>query len=363
MSARPGHLRTINYASIRKNYFDTVVQPAFAQVIETVPPVVENYLIAGKNVRLFFYSDLLRKKMSLALAHTKSEGGPAPDLSVHIWDSASTGIKINAAPWNKSEYFFPPDALAQAELGDTFLGAYLNGEETLNLYDIENKTAHFWTEDARNLPDWISAAPIRTILHWFLSRSAIHLVHGAVIGYAGTSIMLSAKGGSGKSTTALSCLFSGMQYCADDYAALSMTGKEITAYSLYNSIKIPPRSLKLFPELAGKIWNSKNVGTEDKSIVFLSEIFPEHISRSSTLVGLMIPVIKKTGETQIMPASKLDAMLALLPTTIFQLPLVRADALEELRTIIGNVPCYFLQLGPDIRSVPDTIKAFLAKMQ
>ncbi|MBY0376733.1 hypothetical protein K2P96_02050, partial [Patescibacteria group bacterium] len=243
---------------------------------------------------------------------------------------------------------------------DNFMGVYLFGEETLNLYDAAHNMAYFWARDAESLPDWISAAPIRTILHWFLSRHAIHLVHGATVGINGKAILLGAKGGSGKSTTSLSSLLAGMDYLADDYVAVE-TGNS-KAYSLYNSVKITPDTLEKFPELKEKIWNQKTFGGEldnGKAIVFLSKFFPNQIKDTAKLTAIFIPVIKK--ETRIVEATKIDTMLALAPTILFQLPLAHRDKINELKEIIERIPCYFLELGPDIRHVPEVIKDFLNK--
>ncbi len=352
------HLSTDNYTIVRKNYFDTIVVPALSSLQKKTEPIIKNYIIAGKKVHLVFYSPILSEKMSHALEHHSGFSGDQGDLTVHLWDSITTETKM-MSPWSKPEYS-DRQTNAQNTIGDAhFLGVYLFGEETLNLYNKENKVAYFWTRDANVLPDWISAAPLRTLLHWFLSDYNIHLVHGGVVASGGNAILLGAKGGSGKSTTALSSLLSGMDYLADDYVAIEIGEKNI-AYSLYNSVKITPNTLNVFPELSEKIWNKETVGGEldlGKAIVFMSKFFPKQMVEKSELVAICIPTIK--NETKIVPASKLATMLALAPTILFQLPLASSSKMSDLKEIIATTPCYFLELGPEIRKVPEVLQDFL----
>ncbi len=358
------HFVTKNYWIIKKEYFDKVVVPAFSRVSESVTPVTKTYVFAGKIIVMHFYSKALAETMTRAISHNETAAEKTADLTINLWDSVSTGLSF-PGPWSNPDYVFEQKTETGERQADSFMGVYLNGEETLNLYDEKNNTAYFWTDDARDLPDWISAAPVRTILHWFLSKNHVHLIHGASIGMNGQSVLLTAKGGSGKSTTALSCLMAGMDYLADDYVGIE-TGDTMLAHSLYSSVKITPNSLRSFPEMHDKIWNTKSMGTDvdnGKGIVFLSEFFPQQIVRQAHLAAIMIPTIKNRAETRIVPATKLQAMLALTPTTLFQLPLARSTKLGELKEIISETPCYFLELGSTIREVPGALEAFFADLR
>lgn len=353
------HLSVDNYIVVHKEYLQSVIVPAISAMEKECQITTRGYLIAGKKIRLLFYSSALAEKMLYPFAHHQRIEDQIPaDLTIHLWDSES-GTGIIDAPWENALYFSRETNVKKKIDGD-FLGAYL-GEKTLNLYDKTSNTAYFfWTGKGHELPDWISAAPLRTILHWFLSGENIHLVHGAAVGIDGKAVILSAKGGSGKSTTSLSCLLSGMDYLADDYIAVRATREGVTAYSLYNSVKITPDTIRNFPELDQKIWNTEPVGGEldqYKAVIFLSKFFPAQMKNQAQVSAICIPVIRT--ETRMVPATKLEAMLALVPTTIIQLPLAAADKLKDLKWIVDAAPTYRLELGPDIRRVPDVVKNFL----
>jgi hypothetical protein len=201
-------------------------------------------------------------------------------------------------------------------------------------------------------------------LNWFLSKEGVHLMHGAAVSFNGKSILLTAKGGTGKSTTALSCFFAGMSYLGDDYVTVK-SGNVITAHSIFNSTKLFPQSFyDTFPLLKDRIWNENGTDKENEKVtVFLSELYPQQVIREAPLQAIMIPVIKNVEETKIVPASKVQTMISILPATLFQLSLTKSDKMAELRSIVERTPCYFLELGYNLNGVAEIIKSFLTNEQ
>jgi hypothetical protein len=353
------HLSTDNYTILKKEYLDSVVLPSLKRAKKENQQICKIYNIAGKNIQLCFYSKALADRVPLPFKHHALGNEKDISLTIHLWDGVNQD-EIST-PWTNTDYF-EQETNTKKEIYDGFFGAYL-GEQTLNLYDKENSTAYFWTKDGETLPDWITAAPLRTILNWFFSENNIHLVHGGAVGVGNKAILLSARGGSGKSTTSLSCLLSGMNYLADDYVGIEIKEKTIL-HSLFSSVKITPDTLPTFPDFKERIWNKTTFGgslDNGKAVIFLRDLFPKQLIHKAELSAIFIPIIKK--ETRIVPASKLEAMLALAPTTIFQLPLAGADKMKEFKKIITSVPCYFLELGPEISNIPEVIKKFLKEQK
>lgn len=363
MNNKSSHIITNNHTRITKKYFNQIILPMFGDMAKSIKPIVKIYNIAGKIIFFNFYSKKLFDKMHQALKHNEENLVHTPDLTINIWDSASTNTDI-ISPWdNTLEYMYLEEKDSRMFNYDSFLGVYLNGEETLNLYDEANKKAYFWINDAEDLPFWISAAPLRIILNWFLSKYNIHFIHGALVGMNGKSVLIAAKGGSGKSTTALSCLVSGMDYMGDDFTIIE-AGDKIIAHSLFSSIKVFPQTLETFPELREKIWNKNDLKKDEgKALIFLSELFHNQMVKKSFLNAIFIPVIKNTKETRIIPATKIDTMIAMIPSTIFQLFLTESNKITELKSIIEHTPCYSLELGSDPSEVAEAIKSFLSHEQ
>lgn len=344
----PKHILATNFLSVPRTYFNNTAKQ-FLEMAQKGTATTITYRIAGTPVRVHYYGATAAREFSLAFSHhplTEEE----PVLTIHAWDTSAAG-SLMPAPWNDPQF----DGSKKHD--EDFHGVYVSGEESLNFYDPKTKTGYFWVHDASRMPDWSLGAPFRTILHWFLNDINIHFLHGAVVGQNGKSVLLTAKSGSGKSTTALSCLLSGMEYVGDDYVAVTST-PPITAYSLYSSAKVTRNGVNQFPELGQHIWN-QNFGEQEKAVMFLSGAFEKQIRESLPLTAILIPKI--TGnETRIIKASKAEALVAAAPTTLLQLPLAETNKLFILKKIIEQIPCYFLELGPDIREIPLCIKDFLA---
>lgn len=361
MNDPQSYIVTTRNLRINRKYFHQIVLPVFNDIARSISPVKKAYDIAGKTICIYFYSDKLLEKMSRAFAHIEKDSADSPDLTICVWDSVSTKTQLAPPRVDDPEYTYPREINAKTINTDSFLGIYLHGEETLNLYDETNNTAYFWIEDGGQLPYRLSASPLRLILNWFLSKEGVHLMHGAAVSLSGKSIFITAKGGTGKSTTAMSCFFAGMSYLGDDYVTVK-SGDRIIIHSIFNSTKLFPQSYRdTFSVLKDRIWNEKGTDREnEKVIVFLSELFPRQVIREAPLQAIMIPVIKNMEKTKIVPASKIQTMISMMPATLFQLSLLQSNKMAELKSIVERTPCYFVELGNDIGGVGKTIRSFFA---
>lgn len=345
----PRHILATNFLAVPRSYFEAIALPSLRTAQAHGAPTIRTYTIAGKTIAVHYYGDTGNEAFSLALSHHTSST-QKPDLVIHAWDTKAAG-ELMPPPWSDKKF-------TSNTIDENFFGIYVSGEESLNFYDPATKTGYFWIHDAQRMPDWSLGAPFRTILHWFLHAEKIHFLHGAVVGHNGSSVLLTAKSGSGKSTTALASLLSGMEYVGDDYVAMT-NESDVLAHSLYSSAKVTRNGLTLFPELAPHVWNP-NFSEREKAVLFLAHAFNEQIRSSLPITAILIPKITGT-ETRIVPATKMEALVAAAPTTLLQLPLAETNKLAVLKQIIEQVPCYFLELGPDIRAIPNVIKDFLDK--
>ena len=106
------------------------------------------------------------------------------------------------------------------------------------------------------------------------------------------------------------------------------------------------------------IGRNRDFGDREKAVMFVSDLFPDQVQSSAGLSAILIPKITD-GRTRLVAASKLEAILAIAPTTLLQLPLAETNKVTALKSIIEKIPCYYLELGPDIRNIPEVLKSFL----
>jgi len=338
-----------------------------AGVIESFEAAVEasggasddRYTIAGGSVALRFGSPALRTHLTPAFEHLASRGASdaeTPALTVNLWDAASTGTAPPPRPSVADD--FAEGALFHFH-EPPLRAAYQPGLESLSIWNSDEGVAWYWVADALDQPYWDKASPIRQILFWWLSSRGYLQVHGAAVGEAEGGVLLVGRGGSGKSTVALSILASDLLYAGDDYVAVRL-GSSPRIESLYSSGKLEPAHVReLFPSLMSLLANADRLDHE-KAVVYVNEHFPDRVTKGFPLRAVLVPkVVAKERKSRIVHVSRADAFAALAPSTIFQLHTAGPDSLAAMSRLIQGVPCYGLTLGTDPKAIPEAIHAFL----
>lgn len=335
------------------------VAELFAAAAANAGTVEHRILVAGLPIRLRYAGDAMRRRLDPPFAHlTAAE--PAPhagrELTVDIWDSASTATGH-------------PPRLGEPVEGDGAgtIHYYEEGSvralarwETLSVLDYDAAHAWFWTADPADMLSWDWASPLRNILHWWLGRHGALQVHGGAVGEPHGGVLVVGRGGSGKSTTTLASLFSGLRYAGDDFVAVSVD-PEPHVHSLYCSGKLEPHHIERFPRLAGAVANPERT-EEEKVVVIAGDAAPGVPIAGFPLRAVLVPrVVAQEPETRLVPASPAAALVALAPSTVFQLHPPHPDALSAMGQLVRRVPCYSLELGRDIDAIPDAIRDFLER--
>jgi hypothetical protein len=336
------------------------VATSFAAAGETGGVFEVQLSIADTSVALRFAGEALRERLTPAFAHLVEASDRVPvesALTIHLWDSASTGAEPPPRPRVPSDH--APGALYHFS-EPPLRGVYRPGLESLSILHSEAGVAWHWVADAFEQPYWDEACPIRQILFWWLGSRGFLQVHGAAIGTAGGGVLLVGKGGSGKSTVALSSLGSDLLYAGDDYVAVAVEPSP-RVQSLYSSGKLEPQHAhELLPHLLPLLSNAERLESE-KAIIYVQEHFPDQTTSGFPLRAVLVPRISAAQrESRIVEASRAAAFAALAPSTILQLHTADSKAFEDMAKLIGRVPCHGLEVGSDVSAIPGVIGDFLA---
>jgi hypothetical protein len=240
---------------------------------------------------------------------------------------------------------------------DTTVGLYQPTERILSVLDRQTDTAVCWVADADGLPYWEQGAPLRHVLHWWMQARGLQLAHAACIGTPKGGVLLVGRGGSGKSTTALASLRAGLRYVGDDYLLVE-TGPKVTAYSMYNSAKLHVEQMNRFPDLIDRPIAYAEHGQE-KVLAFMHERYPDQTVDSLEVRGVLVPTVIGTGHTRLEQLSRAQALAALAPSTVMQLPGAGNGAMAIMGAVLRAVPCRRILLGPDLKEASDVIAAFI----
>jgi hypothetical protein len=322
-------------------------------------------LIADYRIRLEFAGEGLLQNILPALQHLLTESKGEADFLIHLFDSQSTASRL---PMLLEHYVGLLRERWWAHLqgrreikalnGSRIRSVFHLGPDIFSMFDRERNEALYWIGDASNLPYYERGSPLMVLLNWWLSERHRFLVHAAGIGGTSAGLLLTAKGGSGKSTTTLACLLDGLDTVGDDYAVVDP--HSATAFSLFNTVKLKgPEDVARFPALHDCFDNLPRMAEGEKAMLFMQQHFPDRLLPSLPLKAILVPRFAGQAETSIQPASSALAFKALAPSTMFQLAGNAGAAFQSLAGLVRKVPAYEIALGHDIARIPDTIRRFL----
>lgn len=346
-------------AVFRPEEFFKILQQTFRVAEERSPGSVDRfYRIGVGTVRLRFAGPALLPLVTPALEHLAIGPRTVPALTVFLWDSQTTETVPVAPPWSMNDYL-PRGEVRGYSDGD-FKTSYHPASGILSMLHCRLGTGYYWLADARRFPRHERAAPLLQILSWWASERDRQVVHAAAVGDADGGVLLVGKGGSGKSTAALACLNAGMLYAGDDYCMIRAgDGDEHPqVHSLYNSGKLDMASARRFPRMKPALDHGDGMDAE-KAIYFLHDGYREKMSAGFPLRAFLLPRVTGLAESSIKRVAPAACLLALAPSTIFQLNGAGRRAFAGLSRVVKQIPGYELRLGADISVVPDMIARLL----
>lgn len=304
--------------------------------------------VAGLRVCLRFHGDALERLLLPALSHRVRDASAASaGATIDIWDRAGSGVPVPPRPVEKH---------CLSERGDIwtftsqrFRSAFHYSDFSLNLMDMETGRGVFWVDDAAALPLSTLAAPFRTLFHWWGAHHGMQLVHAAALAQDGQAVLITGQGGTGKSSTALACLRSGMGYVGDDYVLLSRQ-PELRVHSLYRTAKLFVKDLPG----AGSLANGAVVRDgEPKAVVYPGLSLASDVA----VVLVLTPRFGDAAETGAEPVDHAYLTGAACYTTIAQLPHAGPATSAFIEAAFQSIPSRRLVLGTDRGRVAEAVRA------
>lgn len=337
-----------------REYFESI-EALFEKARKAGPAISRRFRIGGRLLQLDFANPVMMERIAPAMAHLEDSANGEIEGRILVWDSASTGVRMLPPPWKFDNYLGKGEVKAFSD--QRFFTAFQHGPDALNLWDNHRKSGIFWVRDGHVLPFYESSAPLRYLLQFWALTEGQQLIHAAAVGHPQGALLLTGKGGLGKSTTAVSALFSRLRFAGDDYVLLDSKA-EPTAYSLYATAKLNDDSLRWFPELRPYVANPVRQPGE-KSFALLNGDFKERLISSFPLKAIAIPSVGGT-EAHFEPISPIECLKALAPSTMVQLPAAGATAFRGLTAAVRALPCYRFHLGTEPRRLPEIMEKLLA---
>jgi len=324
------------------------------------PDIVRCIKVAGIRIRLRFSGPALHDRLIGPLSHLLDSADDGPvDAVFNIWDSASTRVGVPPPPRLRRQFTDRGDIWGMES--ERILSAFHWMECSVALMDTQTLEAIYWVDDAKALPYWSKASPLRTLLHWVMQRFGRQLLHAAVVGTDHGGVVITGKGGVGKSTTAMLCLEAGLRYLGDDYVVVALDSVPC-AYSLYCTAKLNDDQAAKFPGLLPLTEPRTEPGAyaePEKTVFHLYPARADSIQASIPLRAILLPVIGDQEDTFFVAADFHTAQRTAAFTTLAQLPRAGRRSQEFIARLCRTLPRFELRLGRNLAAIPDAIRGFL----
>lgn len=316
-------------------------------------PFDRYYLIAGYVLRLRFSGPALLQRFSSAFDHLLISDEYEPDLTINLWEAGSS-LRLSAPrPWSRYDYL--PMGFIQGFNDERFVTIFQHESQVLNMLDRENKQAIFCSLDLDKIPVFENGHPLLPLLHAWLSGCQRQLIHAGAVGFRNGGVLISGKSGSGKSSTALSCLQSALSYAGDDFVAVHLSPQPFV-YSVYNTGKIERDHLNHFPHLMPLVEKEEN--SNGKVVFYFHQGFKEKLIGGFPVKAIVFPKIAG-GTSRLVRVTPAESLKILAVSTVALLPGFFDLSLKNLATLARKVPGYSLELGSDLSEVPALIEDLL----
>ena len=335
-------------------FFDAALESAL-EAESRLRVIVEHLMVAGTRIELRFASESLARHYLPALAHLVVPADKTADFSVRLFDSASSGVAMVPPPCPRESFTDRGDLWGMNS--PRIRSAFHWIEFSLNLLDVERRLGVYWVHTDERLPYWSKASPIRTMLHWCLEQSGAQLLHAAAMANDHGALLITGRGGIGKSTTALSGIVHGLRYIADDYLVVR-TDPVPTVYSLYCTAKLNPEQVAKFPELRPFV-TYEGLENDEKAVLRLVPGLEDHFCASAPIRAIATPKFGGTPETRFSVVSADELRRAAAFTTMSQLPHSGPHTHEYIGRLVDSAPGLTIELGTDLPGVARAILSLL----
>lgn len=318
------------------------------------------YNFCGRSVKVSCVGNGLAKSYERILSHLQVVGNESiqPELNVQLWDQseAQTGCPVPILDENSYQF-----RTVTASPDSRFV--FDQDPEITLAFNRKTQKIVISVASAGRLNHFDRAKPFNRLLALWLRDRGTQVIHSAMLTKNGKGILFTGKGGSGKSSTILTCVLAGFEFLGDDYIGIEETTTDsFIGHSLYNSILLEVEHLKSFGDIRADTYNG-NPARGEKVIIYTGETFTDQLVRSSSISALVLPKIVNSPRPRISPATKIEALLSLAPSSLKLQISPKVWELDQQAKLVERVPCFWLELGHNMAEVPKCIDNLIEKLE
>ncbi len=228
--------------------------------------------------------------------------------------------------------------------------------ESGSLWCLDRQTRRVigWIKSAQHVTMYEMGKPLANLLPLIVESFGLYMFHGALVSWREHGILFVGAGGSGKSTSALSCLRGGFDFVAEDLVVLEESAAGFTGHGVYNSAWIEPDHLARFGDIA-RIAHRGGEVEQQKSLVMVAEFAADRMRPAARLEYMMLPTVCPGEESAVYQVGRPEALRQLAPNCLMTASRIDMKGFESLVRLVKASKCYRLELGSDLDRIPGLI--------
>jgi hypothetical protein len=353
-------------AGVDGSWIFEVMRSAFEEARKDHPGRILEYhcVFLGRIGRLRIIGHKLAEDTLAALGHLiREEAEPETWLKIDLWHESETQVSCPVGFIDAQKLDIPGWKEGQCGItvgcpNERFVGR--RRFRTLMWMDRHTQHVIGWIKNSAEYSPLERANPVRFPLFLWHCDQRAEVIHAGLVSKNGKGILLGGKGGVGKTTTALACLYSGFDYLGDDYIGMqALDDGSYIGHSIYSSAWLPKEILSMFPMPVPRVEYEEYPGRQ-RYLVFLHGLFPDHLPSSARIRAVVLPRVTYRASSRLCPATKPEALLTLAPSSMIHLPNSGARTLRNFASLVEQIPCYWLDSGTDIESIPRCLEAVVS---
>ena len=319
---------------------------------------VEEYVFAGRPVRLRIVGRRLAERTHRAFAHLRRDGAPAArPFYIDVWDESETGGQVlpQAAAMELDRRWVACDGTLTASPDGRYVS--FRYEESVTLLDRQEQSMISCRRSGSHLSTGDCSKPYVLMLSIWYHDRGVQLLHAGLVAHERGGLLLPGASGTGKSTAALAAVTQGLDFLGDDFVGLErVDGGAFRGHSIFSTVCLTRQTLARFAEVRPHAVED-SFEVEDKPIVYVSELYPARI-RDTVPIRAVVLLSKGHARTEITPARRADALRAFAASTLHTVvPRPGREALDRLAALVERVPAYWLRLGPRLEDIGPSLSA------
>ena len=345
-----GYFRTANISKVEADKYFTFFDKRIEEL--NVEPEARYIRLGYKVAKIESYVPDLTAAIDMQLPYCLIEKVDSYDGTLRMWKDDMKSYISDFAKNAESILYFPkyqPDTFIKLRLSENTLLAY-NQETKIYYSSVDD----FSIEAIRKLGHVLAKE-----LYQLAKAPDQSLVHAASVGIDGTGVLISARGGGGKSTLAITSMLGGFQFVSEDYLVLNKTSEGTYSYPLYSTTNMYPHMLERMKTLKAEVmynhpWRS------DKLTLNLRAHHDSFVPKLK-VNAVVFPKVCDIDKPFIEPVDKGKAIVQLIHSTVLQLDWDgnKSSTIRTLMSLMSDLDFFQINLSKDLDANVELLKQFI----